>query len=131
MIRRPPRSTRTGTLLPYTTLFRSVLPTKVPQLLINGASGIAVGMATNIPPHNLNEVVDGCIALIDNPAIEISELMKHIPAPDFPTAGLLLDAAGLVDAYNTGRGRIVVRGRTHFEDIGHEDRKSTRLNSSH
>src|SRR3546814_12165069 len=87
MIRRPPRSTRTGTLLPYTTLFRSVLPTKVPQLLINGASGIAVGMATNIPPHNLNEVVDGCIALIDNPAIEISELMTHIPAPDFPTAG--------------------------------------------
>src|SRR3546814_10328530 len=111
MIRRPPRSTRTDTLFPYTTLFRS------PQLLINGASGIAVGMATNIPPHNLNEVVDGCIALIDNPAIEISELMTHIPAPDFPTAGLLLDAAGLVDAYNTGRGRI--------------DRKSTRLNSIH
>src|SRR3546814_2806369 len=77
-------------------------------------------MATNSPPHNLNEVVDGCIALIDNPAIEISELMTHIPAPDFPTAGLLLDAAGLVDAYNTGRGRIVVRGRTHFEDIGHD-----------
>ncbi|NGY06182.1 DNA gyrase subunit A [Solimonas terrae] len=98
----------------------SVLPTKVPQLLINGASGIAVGMATNIPPHNLNEVVDGCIALIDNPAIEISELMTHIPAPDFPTAGLLLDAAGLVDAYSTGRGRIIVRARTHFEDIGHD-----------
>src|SRR3546814_962443 len=115
MIRRPPRSTRTGTLLPYTTLFRSVLPTKVPQLLINGEYGIAVGMATNIPPHNLNEVVDGCIALIDNPAIEISELMTHIPAPDFPTAGLLLDAAALVDAYNTGRA----------------DRKSTRLNSIH
>lgn len=98
----------------------SVLPTKVPQLLINGAAGIAVGMATNIPPHNLGEVVDGCIALIDNPAIELAELMKHIPAPDFPTAGLLLDAAGLVDAYATGRGRIVVRARTQFEDIGHD-----------
>ncbi|HET8883497.1 MAG TPA: DNA gyrase subunit A, partial [Solimonas sp.] len=98
----------------------SVLPTKVPQLLINGASGIAVGMATNIPPHNLNEVVDGCIALIDNPAIDVAGLMVHIPAPDFPTAGLLLDAAGLVDAYSTGRGRIVVRARTHFEDIGHD-----------
>src|SRR3546814_9165639 len=84
--------------------------------------------SSDLPPHNLNEVVDGCIALIDNPAIEIGELMTHIPAPDFPTAGLLLDAAGLVDAYNTGRGRIVVRARTNFESI---DRKSTRLNSSH
>ena len=98
----------------------SVLPTKVPQLLVNGAAGIAVGMATNIPPHNLNEVVDGCIALIDDPAIDIAGLMAHIPAPDFPTAGLLLDAAGLVEAYSTGRGRIVVRARTHFEDIGHD-----------
>jgi len=96
----------------------SVLPTRVPQLLVNGSSGIAVGMATNIPPHNLSEVISGCIALIDNPDIELRELMQHIPAPDFPTAGLLLDAHGLVSAYATGRGRIVVRSRTHFEDIG-------------
>jgi DNA gyrase subunit A len=96
----------------------SVLPTRVPQLLINGSSGIAVGMATNIPPHNLSEVIDGCIALIDKPEIELAELMRHIPAPDFPTAGLLLDAHGLVDAYATGRGRVIIRSRTHFEDIG-------------
>jgi len=96
----------------------SVLPTKIPQLLVNGAAGIAVGMATNIPPHNLSEVIDGCVALIDNPDIDLAGLMQHIPAPDFPTAGLLLDAAGLAEAYATGRGRIVVRARTHFEDIG-------------
>ncbi|MEQ1438163.1 DNA gyrase subunit A [Fontimonas sp. SYSU GA230001] len=96
----------------------SVLPTRIPQLLVNGSSGIAVGMATNIPPHNLSEVIDGCVALIDKPDIELRELMQHIPAPDFPTAGLLLDAHGLVDAYATGRGRIVIRSRTHFEDIG-------------
>ncbi len=95
----------------------SVLPAKFPNLLVNGSSGIAVGMATNIPPHNLGEVIDGCIALIDNPSITLAELMQHIPAPDFPTGGLLLDAAGLVEAYATGRGRIVVRGRTHFEDV--------------
>ena len=95
----------------------SVLPTRVPQLLINGSSGIAVGMATNIPPHNLGEVIDGCVALIDNPAIELRELMRHIPAPDFPTAGLILDVHGMVNAYATGRGRIVVRARTHFEDV--------------
>ncbi|NKF22681.1 DNA gyrase subunit A [Solimonas marina] len=98
----------------------SVLPTKIPHLLVNGAAGIAVGMATNIPPHNLGEVIDGCVALIDKPEIELPELMEHVPAPDFPTAGLLLDAAGLVEAYGTGRGRVVVRARTHFEDIGHD-----------
>jgi len=98
----------------------TVMPTKIPNLLINGSSGIAVGMATNIPPHNLSEVIDGCVALIDNPDIELRELMQHIPAPDFPTRGLILDAHGLVDAYATGRGRIVVRARTHFEDIGHD-----------
>ncbi|WP_028079036.1 DNA gyrase subunit A [Solimonas soli] len=96
----------------------TVLPTRIPHLLVNGAAGIAVGMATNIPPHNLSEVIDGCVALIDDPAIDLAGLMKHIPAPDFPTAGLLLDAAGLAEAYATGRGRIVVRARTHFEDIG-------------
>ncbi len=95
----------------------SVLPTRIPQLLINGSAGIAVGMATNIPPHNLSEVINGCVALIDNPEIELPELMQHIPAPDFPTAGLILDAHGMVDAYTTGRGRIVVRARTHFEDV--------------
>ncbi|AXQ29504.1 DNA gyrase subunit A [Solimonas sp. K1W22B-7] len=98
----------------------TVLPTKFPNLLVNGSSGIAVGMATNIPPHNLSEVIDGCVALIDNPDIELRELMQHIPAPDFPTRGQILDAHGLVDAYATGRGRIVIRARTHFEDIGND-----------
>ncbi len=97
-----------------------VLPTRVPQLLVNGSAGIAVGLATNIPPHNLSEVIDGCVALIDNADIDIAGLMKLIPAPDFPTAGLLLDAHGLVDAYSTGRGRIVIRSRTHFEEIGND-----------
>jgi DNA gyrase subunit A len=96
----------------------SVLPTKIPNLLVNGSSGIAVGMATNIPPHNLSEVIDGCVAIIDTPEIDLAGLMKLIPAPDFPTAGLILDAHGMVDAYATGRGRIVIRARTHFEDIG-------------
>ena len=95
----------------------SVLPARVPQLLINGSAGIAVGMATNIPPHNLSEVIDGCVALIDNPDLDLAGLMKLIPAPDFPTAGILLDANGLVDAYATGRGRIVMRSRTNFEDV--------------
>jgi DNA gyrase subunit A len=97
-----------------------VLPTRIPQLLVNGSAGIAVGLATNIPPHNLSEVIDGCVALVDNPSIDIAGLMKLIPAPDFPTAGLLLDAHGLVDAYNTGRGRIVLRARTHFEDVSND-----------
>lgn len=96
----------------------AVLPTRVPQLLVNGGSGIAVGMATNIPPHNLSEVIEACVALIDNPELDLAGLMKLIPAPDFPTAGIILDAHGLVDAYATGRGRIVLRARTHFEDIG-------------
>ena len=96
----------------------AVLPTRLPQLLVNGATGIAVGMATNIPPHNLCEVIDGCVALIDNPEIDLAGLMQLIPAPDFPTAGLILDVNGVADAYATGRGRIVVRARTHFEDIG-------------
>lgn len=95
----------------------AVLPTRIPNLLVNGSSGIAVGMATNIPPHNLSEVIDGCVALIDNPDMDLDALMKLIPAPDFPTAGLILDAAGLKEAYETGRGRIVLRARTHFEDF--------------
>ncbi|MBV8062238.1 MAG: DNA gyrase subunit A, partial [Nevskia sp.] len=93
----------------------SVLPTRIPQLLVNGSAGIAVGMATNIPPHNLSEVLDACIALIDNPDLDLAALMKLVPAPDFPTAGLILDASGAVDAYATGRGRIILRARTHIE----------------
>jgi DNA gyrase subunit A len=92
----------------------SVLPTRVPNLLINGSTGIAVGMATNIPPHNLTEVVSACLALIDNPAIEIDELMQHIPGPDFPTAGIINGRAGIVQAYRTGRGRIYVRAKTEI-----------------
>ena len=89
----------------------AVLPTRVPNLLINGSSGIAVGMATNIPPHNLTEVVRACIAMIDNPAISVEELMEFIPGPDFPTAGIINGRAGIVQAYRTGRGRIYVRAR--------------------
>ncbi len=93
----------------------TVLPTRVPNLLVNGSSGIAVGMATNIPPHNLNEVIDGCLALIDNPDITISELMEYIKGPDFPTAAIINGRAGIVDAYNTGRGKIYLRARNHIE----------------
>ncbi|MFA7555124.1 MAG: DNA gyrase subunit A [Spongiibacteraceae bacterium] len=94
-----------------TEMIPAVMPTKVPNLLINGSSGIAVGMATNIPPHNLNEVVNGCLALIDNPDITIDELMTYIPGPDFPTAGIINGRAGIVSAYRTGKGRIYVRAR--------------------
>jgi DNA gyrase subunit A len=90
----------------------AVLPTRVPNLLINGSTGIAVGMATNIPPHNLTEVVSACLATIDNPDIEVDELMQHIPGPDFPTAGIINGRAGIVQAYRTGRGRIYVRAKT-------------------
>jgi DNA gyrase subunit A len=94
----------------------AVLPTRVPNLLVNGSSGIAVGMATNIPPHNLGEVVKGCLALIDNPDITIDELMQSIPGPDFPTGGIINGRAGILQAYRTGRGRIYVRARHHIED---------------
>ena len=94
-----------------------VLPTKVPALLINGASGIAVGMATNMPPHNLTEVIDGTIAYIENNDIEISELMTHIKAPDFPTGGIIYGYEGVKDAFETGRGRVVLRAKSHFEEI--------------
>ena len=93
----------------------SVMPTRVPNLLVNGSAGIAVGMATNIPPHNLGEVVDACIASIDKPDISIAELMQLIPGPDFPTAGIINGAQGILEAYRTGRGRIFVRGRSHIE----------------
>ncbi|WP_373185934.1 DNA gyrase subunit A [Halopseudomonas sp.] len=95
----------------------AVLPTKVPNLLVNGSSGIAVGMATNIPPHNLTEVINACLALIQDPDMSIDDLMEHIPGPDFPTAGIINGRAGIVEAYKTGRGRIYVRARCIIEDI--------------
>ncbi|WP_313110338.1 DNA gyrase subunit A [Stutzerimonas nitrititolerans] len=95
----------------------AVMPTKIPNLLVNGSSGIAVGMATNIPPHNLGEVIDGCLALIANPDISIDELMTYIPGPDFPTAGIINGRAGIIEAYRTGRGRIYMRARSTIEDI--------------
>ncbi|MEZ5809918.1 MAG: DNA gyrase subunit A [Rhizobiaceae bacterium] len=95
----------------------SVLPAKFPNLLVNGSGGIAVGMATNIPPHNLGEVIDGCIAMIDDPAIELARLMEIVPGPDFPTGAIVLGRAGIASAYSTGRGSIVMRGKTHIEEI--------------
>ncbi|KNZ42550.1 DNA gyrase subunit A [Acetobacterium bakii] len=92
----------------------SVLPSKYPNLLVNGSSGIAVGMATNIPPHNLGEIIDGTVAFIDDPEITIDELMKHIKGPDFPTAGIILGKSGIKSAYRTGRGRVKVRGKVEF-----------------
>ncbi|MBS1141869.1 MAG: gyrase subunit [Proteobacteria bacterium] len=94
-----------------------VMPARIPNLLINGSSGIAVGMATNIPPHNLNEVIAGCLAMLENPAITIEELIAYIPAPDFPTAGLIYGMTGVREGYQTGRGRVIMRARTHFEDM--------------
>jgi len=100
----------------------SALPARVPNLLVNGSAGIAVGMATNVPPHNLGEVLDATIALIDEPGIGLDVLMQHIPGPDFPTAGIINGAAGIVEAYKTGRGRILVRAKTEIEtdDNGRE-----------
>ena len=94
-----------------------VLPARYPNMLVNGAGGIAVGMATNIPPHNLGEVVDACLAYVDNPQITIDELMEIVPGPDFPTGGLILGRAGIRAAYHTGRGSVVMRGRTHIENV--------------
>ncbi|APA84158.2 DNA gyrase subunit A [Paraburkholderia sprentiae WSM5005] len=95
----------------------AILPARIPNLLINGSSGIAVGMATNIPPHNLNEVVDACQHVLQNPQATIDELIEIIPAPDFPTAGIIYGVAGVRDGYRTGRGRVVMRALTHFEEI--------------
>ncbi len=102
----------------------SVMPTRIPTLLINGSSGIAVGMATNIPPHNINEVIGACLAIINNPESTIEELMQHIPGPDFPTAGFINGASGIYEAYATGRGRIHLRSRCHFEDRGDGGKQS-------
>ena len=95
----------------------SVLPTRIPNLLVNGSSGIAVGMATNIPPHNLGEIIDACLAVLDNPGVTLAELVKLVPGPDFPTAGQIHGIQGILSAYATGRGRIYVRARTHIEEI--------------
>ena len=102
----------------------AILPARIPNLLINGSSGIAVGMATNIPPHNLNEVVDACQHLLKNPEATIDELIEIIPAPDFPTAGIIYGVAGVRDGYRTGRGRVVMRALTHFEEIDRGQRMS-------
>ncbi len=101
-----------------------VLPTRLPNLLVNGSAGIAVGMATNIPPHNLNEVVDACLHLLKNPEASIDELMEIIPAPDFPTAGIIYGIQGVKDGYRTGRGRVVMRAKCHFEDIDRGQRQA-------
>ncbi len=102
----------------------SVLPARIPNLLINGSSGIAVGMATNIPPHNLGEVIRGALHLLHNPDCTIDELIDIIPAPDFPTGGLVYGVAGVREGYRTGRGRVVMRARTHFEDRGRDGRQA-------
>ncbi|AUR51166.1 DNA gyrase subunit A [Aquella oligotrophica] len=100
-----------------------VMPTRIPNLLINGTTGIAVGMATNIPPHNLTEIIDGALALLDNPEMTIDELIEIIPAPDFPTAGIIFGIKDIHQGYKTGRGRVIMRARTHFEDIA-KDRQA-------
>ena len=95
-----------------------VLPSRFPNLLVNGSSGIAVGMATNIPPHNLREVIDACVCILDNPEAELADLMEHIKGPDFPTKGVIMGRSGIRAAYATGRGKITVRARTEFEEFG-------------
>ncbi len=95
----------------------TVLPARWPNLLVNGAGGIAVGMATNIPTHNLSEVIDACVAYLENPEITIDQLIEHVPGPDFPTGGIIMGRNGIREAYHTGRGSIVMRGRTHIEDM--------------
>ena len=102
----------------------AVMPSRIPNLLVNGSSGIAVGMATNIPPHNLTEIVNACLAVIDDPEISLAGLMAHVPGPDFPTAGIINGAQEIVSAYKSGRGRLSIRARTHFEEVGKADRQA-------
>ena len=102
----------------------AVLPSRLPNLLVNGSSGIAVGMATNIPPHNLTETINGCLALLASPELSVDELMDIIPAPDFPTAGIIYGLEGVREGYRTGRGRVVMRARTHFEDLDKGSRQA-------
>ncbi|PZP97284.1 MAG: DNA gyrase subunit A [Variovorax paradoxus] len=101
-----------------------VMPTRLPNLLVNGSGGIAVGMATNIPPHNLNEVVDACLFLLRNPDADIDALMEIVPAPDFPTAGIIYGISGVKEGYRTGRGKVVMRAKCHFEDIDRGQRQA-------
>jgi len=102
----------------------SVLPTRIPHLLVNGQTGIAVGMATNIPPHNLTEIVNACLALLDDPALTLAALMQHVPGPDFPTGGIINGAQEIATAYRTGRGRLSVRARVGIEEVGRGDRQA-------
>ncbi|HRA79120.1 MAG TPA: DNA gyrase subunit A, partial [Burkholderiaceae bacterium] len=102
----------------------TVLPARIPNLLINGSAGIAVGMATNIPPHNLGEVVEACLALLRRPETTIDELIELVPAPDFPTAGIIYGVQGVREGYRTGRGRVVMRATTHFEEIDRGNRSA-------
>ena len=99
-----------------------VLPSRFPNLLVNGSSGIAVGMATNIPPHNLTEVIDACVCVLDNPEAELSDLMQHVKGPDFPTKGIIMGRSGIRQAYATGKGRVIVRARAEFEEYGRDKR---------
>src|SRR5579872_3495638 len=96
----------------------SVLPTRIPNLLVNGQTGIAVGMATNIPPHNLTEIINACLALLDDPALPLASIMQHMPGPDFPTGGIINGAQEIATAYRTGRGRLSVRARVCIEEVG-------------
>jgi DNA gyrase subunit A len=102
----------------------SVMPTRIPNLLVNGSSGIAVGMATNVPPHNLTEVVSACLAMIEDPTIDVKGLLQHVPGPDFPTAGIISGVQGIHAAYQTGRGRVYMRARTHIEELGKRGREA-------
>src|SRR5207253_1753182 len=102
----------------------AVLPARFPNLLVNGSSGIAVGMATNIPPHNLGEVIDACQALLKDPEVSIEDLIKIVPAPDFPTRGIIYGTSGVKDALRTGRGRVVIRARAHIEDMEKGNRQA-------
>src|SRR5882762_10479012 len=102
----------------------SVLPTRIPNLLINGSAGIAVGMATNVPPHSLHEIVDACLAILERPEIGVDELMEIIPGPDFPTRGIIYGTSGVKEGYRTGRGRVVIRARTHMEELEKGNRQA-------
>ncbi|MCC6248908.1 MAG: DNA gyrase subunit A, partial [Rubrivivax sp.] len=102
----------------------AVLPARLPNLLVNGSAGIAVGMATNIPPHNLNEIVDACLHLLSHPEATIEELMEIVPAPDFPTAGIIYGLNGVREGYRTGRGKVIMRAKCHFEDLERGDRQA-------
>src|SRR5689334_13095947 len=95
----------------------SVMPARFPNLLVNGSAGIAVGMATNVPPHNLTEIINACLAVLEDPEVTLAELMQHVPGPDFPTAGIITGATEIATAYRTGRGRLSIRARTHIEDM--------------